>query len=152
MEAGGAALEELGHGAGYAGRGLGPVGQPDKGDMKGLTLGEGAGEHLLAQAVGLAELALGTVAVDGMAQAALRHADHHLDPRPVPVIRHGPDDHAQGIGREPPEPLGKEGLDLALQTEMLCLAEGVAESGDGGHGGKEGLRADAGRVMGRRTT
>ncbi len=130
MEARSAARQKPLDGTGHAGRRLRLVGEPDKGDMEGFTLRKSADEYLLAETVSLTELALGTVAVDGMAQATLRYAEHDLDTRPTSAVGHGPDNHAQGISRKPPKPLGKEGLDLALKAEVLGLGEGVAESGD----------------------
>ena len=72
------AADEFPHGAVYRRRGSQAVGHPDEGQQQALAVGNGFGERLPTVAVGLAYLPFHTVAVNGMLQPLLRHADQNL--------------------------------------------------------------------------
>lgn len=60
-------------------------------------MGKRSEQAVLVFAVGFAQLALGAVAVNGVAQLALRHAEQHFDLRPCLVVNNAIDQ-AQRVG------------------------------------------------------
>ena len=72
----------------YLSRGEVLTRQPDEGDGQLTTGREDTGEQLLVQAEGFAHLPLHAVAVYGVLEVALGHADEYLEP-PPPVPPEG---------------------------------------------------------------
>ena len=124
----------LGHGAAV---------EPNEGHVEGLAVRNRGEEKVLLEAVGFAELALGTVAVYGVAETALGNAEEHLDARTAAAVG----DEAEG-GAQGEDGLGdtagtEKGLDIAAQAEVFGFGEvegfhvgngcgkGMDERGDG---------------------
>ena len=120
----GHALQQGTDGTMYAMALHGFVGHPYQSDVYGLCAWEDVVDDSFLEAVGFAQLSLGAVSVNGMAQAAFGYADQHLDWRlAIFGLYFSIDDtHGENGGRAAAS--GEEAFDFAEATEVFGFFEG----------------------------
>lgn len=110
--------EQTTNGLMHAVTALGLVGYPHEGDVQSLQA------YLLVEAVGLAYLPLGAIAVHSMVQAALGHTDQHLHTGNycIGTLQAAPYTTNRPGGSCTVGPF-VESIDVALEAEVLSLGE-----------------------------
>lgn len=82
-------------------------------------------ELMLVQAIGLADLSLRTIAIDGMLEFAFRHTHQHFHTLLPFVIGNFAHEHTERKGRMRVALGCEKSFDVALQTKMLGFRKNV---------------------------
>ena len=107
----------------------GLVGHPYQAEVDGFFAFQDIVDGGFLQAIGFAQLSLGSVSVNGMAQAAFGHAHQHFDGRfAVRGLHFAVNDaHGEDGGRAATS--GEESFDFAQTTEVFGFLEGESHGG-----------------------